>query len=277
MDFLSYFQLSLIEIYYVIFIVFIASIIRGFNGFGFSAICISGFSFILPAIEIVPMILALEVVISIFMIPYIWNNIDWKFVFKILLGIIIGSPIGLYLLKYLNPQTTHLSVCLIIIFFSILLMKGFSNQKINNDYGKFFTGFVSGTLNGLTTLGGMPVALFLLITSIQPAVIRGSLAALFFLTDIYAFLLSFFSGIVSMTTIYRVIPLIVILPLGVFIGNKFFIKSKEKTYRKVVFYFLIIVSVTGIIRIINNFWIKKPPAISTAEGFKIKKLIIFVF
>ena len=253
MDFLSYFQLSLIEICYVIFIVFIASIIRGFNGFGFSAICISGFSFILPAIEIVPIILALEVVISIFMVPYIWNKIDWRFVFKILLGIIIGSPIGLYLLKYLNPQTTHLSVCLLVIFFSILLMKGFSNQKINNNYGKFFTGIVSGTLNGLTTLGGMPVALFLLITSIQPAVIRGSLAALFFLTDIYAFVLSFFSGIVDMTTIYRVIPLIIILPLGVFIGNKFFVKSKEETYRKVVFYFLIIISITGIIRIMNNF------------------------
>ena len=253
MDFLSYLQLSLIEIYYVIFIVFIASIIRGFNGFGFSAICISGFSFILPAIEIVPIILALEVVISIFMVPYIWNKIDWRFVFKILLGIIIGSPIGLYLLKYLNPQTTHLSVCLLIIFFSILLMKGYINQKINNNYGKFFTGIVSGTLNGLTTLGGMPVALFLLTTSIQPAVIRGSLAALFFLTDIYAFVLSFFSGIVDMTTIYRVIPLIIILPLGVFIGNKFFIKSKEETYRKVVFYFLIIISITGILRIISNF------------------------
>ena len=253
MDFLSYFQLSLIEIYYVIFIVFIASIIRGFNGFGFSAICISGFSFILPAIEIVPIILALEVVISIFMVPYIWNKIDWRFVFKILLGIIIGSPIGLYLLKYLNPQTTHLSVCLLVIFFSILLMKGFSNQKINNNYGKFFTGIISGALNGLTTLGGMPVALFLLITSIQPAVIRGSLAALFFLTDIYAFVLSFFSGIVDMTTIYRVIPLIIILPLGVFIGDKFFVKSKEETYRKVVFYFLIIISIIGILRIMSNF------------------------
>ncbi|MDA9585371.1 sulfite exporter TauE/SafE family protein [Candidatus Pelagibacter sp.] len=253
MDFLSYFQLSLIEIYYVIFIVFIASIIRGFNGFGFSAICISGFSFILPAIEIVPIILALEVVISIFMVPYIWNKIDWRFVFKILLGIIIGSPIGLYLLKYLNPQTTHLSVCLLVIFFSILLMKGFSNQKINNNYGKFFTGIISGALNGLTTLGGMPVALFLLITSIQPAVIRGSLAALFFLTDIYAFVLSFFSGIVDMTTIYRVIPLIIILPLGVFIGDKFFVKSKEETYRKVVFYFLIIISIIGVLRIISNF------------------------
>ena len=251
MDFLSYFQLSLIEIYYVLIIVFIASIIRGFNGFGFSAICISGFSYILPAIEIVPIILALEVAISIFMAPYIWNKIDWKFVFKILLGILIGSQIGLYLLKHLNPQITHLFVCLLIIFFSILLMRGFSNQKINNNYGKFLTGIISGTLNGFTTLGGMPVALFLLIINIQPALIRCSLAALFFLTDIYAFVLSFFSGIVDMVTIYRVIPLIIILPFGVFIGNKFFVKSKEETYRKVVFYFLIVISIFGILRIFN--------------------------
>ena len=85
MDFLSYFQLSNGKFFFIIFILFIASIIRGFNGFGFSATCISGFSFILPAIEIVPIILLLEVIISIFMVPYIWNKIDWKFVFQIII------------------------------------------------------------------------------------------------------------------------------------------------------------------------------------------------
>ena len=252
MDFLSYFNLSLSEFSLIIFTVFIASIIRGFNGFGFSATCISGFSFILPAIEIVPIILILEVFISIFMFPYIWNKIDWNFVFKLLIGIVIGSPIGLYLLKYLSPQTTHLYVCVIIIFFSILLMKGYSNQRINNNRSKIFTGIVSGTLNGLTTLGGMPVALFLLVTSIQPAVIRGSLAALFFLTDVYAFILSFFGGIVDMITIYRTLPLIIILPIGVYVGDKFFVKSREVLYRKVVFYFLILISIFGILRIIGS-------------------------
>ena len=253
MNFLSYFELSLVEIYFVVFVVFIASIIRGFNGFGFSATCISSFSFILPAIEIVPIILALEVVISIFMVPYVWNKIDWNFVFKLLIGITIGSPIGLYLLKYLSPDVTHLAVCLLIIFFSLILMRGYENQKINNNYVKMFTGIISGILNGLTTLGGMPVALFLLATSIQPAIIRGSLAALFFLTDIYAFILSFFAGIVDLTTIYRTVPLIIILPIGVYIGNKFFVKSKEETYRKVVFYFLIFISIFGLFRIMGNF------------------------
>ena len=253
MGFLSYFELSLVEIYFVVFVVFIASIIRGFNGFGFSAICISGFSFILPAIEIVPIILALEVIISIFMVPYIRNQIDWNFVFKLLIGIAIGSPIGLYLLKYLSSDVTHLTVCVLVIFFSFLLMKGYENQKIDNSYAKMFTGIISGTLNGLTTLGGMPVALFLLVTSIQPAVIRGSLAALFFLTDIYAFVLSSVAGIVDITTIYRILPLIIVLPIGVYIGDKFFVKSKEETYRKVVFYFLIFISIFGVFRAINNF------------------------
>ena len=122
------------------------------------------------------------------------------------------------------------------IFFNFI-NEGFSNQKINNNYGKFFTGIISGTLNGLTTLGGMPVALFLLITSIQPAIIRGSLAALFFLTDIYAFVLSFFSGIVDMTTIYRVIPLIIILPLGVLLGINFLLKVRKKLIEKLYFIF----------------------------------------
>ena len=253
MNLFSYFELSFFEFSLILFTVFIASIVRGFNGFGFSATCISGFSFILPAIEIVPIILILEVLISIFMAPYVWNKIDWNFVFKLLIGITIGSPIGLFLLKYFSAETTHLYVCLIIIFFSILLMRGYSNKKINNTKSKIITGIISGTLNGLTTLGGMPVALFLLITSIHPAVIRGSLAALFFLTDVYAFILGFFAGIVDMTTIYRTLPLIIILPIGVYIGDKFFVKSKEALYKKVVFNFLIVISIFGILRITGIF------------------------
>jgi uncharacterized membrane protein YfcA len=187
------------------------------------------------------------------MIPYIRNKIDWNLIIKILIGIIVGSPIGLFLLKYLPPELTHLIICLVIIFFAILLMTGYSNQKINNNYAKISTGFIAGTINGFSLLGGMPIALFLLVTKIQPAIIRGSLAALFFLTDTYAFVLSFFAGIVDITAIYRTVPLIIVLPIGVYIGDKFFVKSKEKTYRKVVFYFLIFISIFGIFRIVSNF------------------------
>jgi len=247
---LNLFNLDFNNFIFFALIIFTAAIVRGFNGFGFSAISVSGLSFILPPIEIVPIILLLEVFVSIFMIPYIWNKIDWKFVIQILIGIIIGSPIGLLLLKYLSPQITHLIICLVVIFFSLLLMRGYVNLKINNLFSKIATGIISGVVNGFSTLGGLPVALFLLLTSIQPAVIRGSLAALFFLTDIYAFTLSFFSGIIDMITIYRVLSIILVLPFGIYIGDKFFVKAKEATYRKAVFYFLILISLIGILRIL---------------------------
>ena len=253
MTLLNYIDLSLSQFLIILFVVFIASIIRGFNGFGFSATCMSLISFILPAIEIVPIILVLEVMVSIFMFPYIWNNIDWKFVFQILIGISIGSPIGLYLLKILSPDIVHLSICGIIIFFVILQLKGYSNKRINILPVKFLAGGVSGIINGLGTLGGMPISLFLLITKVPPIIIRGSLAAIFFIADAYVLNLSFFSGIVDSKVFYRVLPLILILPIGVFIGNKFFVKSKEDTYRKFVFRFLIIISIIGIIKVINNF------------------------
>ena len=252
MNFLSYFNLNLSEFSLIIFVVFVASIIRGFNGFGFSATCISLISFILPAIEIVPMILILEVMVSIFMFPYIWSNIDWKFVFQILIGISIGSPIGLYLLRFLSPDITHLSICGIIIFFVILQLRGYSNKKINILPVKFLAGGVSGIINGLGTLGGMPISLFLLITKVKPIVIRGSLAAIFFIADAYVLNLSFYAGIVEPIVFYRVLPLILVLPIGIFIGNKFFVKSREETYRKFVFYFLILISIFGIAKVLIN-------------------------
>ena len=56
-----------------------------------------------------------------------------------------------------------------------------------------------------------------------------------------------------MTTIYRTLLLIIILPIGVYIGDKFFVKSEEALYRKVVFKFLIVISIFGILRIADIF------------------------
>ena len=249
MYFLSYLELTLINFILICLIILFASTIRGFAGFGFSATSVSLLVFIIPAIEIVPIILLLEVAVSIFMIPYIWGKINWQLVKLILIGFIIGSPIGIYLLKILEANLTHLFISLIIIFFSIFLIKGYSNKNLNTNVIKISVGSIAGVINGLSTLGGLPCALFLLITGIEAQLIRGTLAALFFLTDGYALIIGSFLEIIDMKSIYRTIPLLLMLPIGVKIGDIFFNKSKEETYKKFVLYFLIIISVFGIIKI----------------------------
>ena len=95
-----------------------ASIVRGFSGFGFSASSVSLLSFILPAKEIVPIILLLEIIASFLMIPSIWKKINWKFVVYLLLGVALGTPYGVYLLSKLEQNITHFIISATVLVFA---------------------------------------------------------------------------------------------------------------------------------------------------------------
>ena len=132
--------------------------------------------------------------------------------------------------------------------FAILLLRGYKNKSLNHNISKFFVGSIAGTVNGFGTLAGLPIALYFLIIAAEPAVIRASLAALFFFTDFYALVLSYFSDILNITVLYRTIPIILIIPIGVFFGTKLFKESSKENYRRYVLYFLIIISIFGLLR-----------------------------
>ena len=248
MAFLDSIDLGLIEFTFFCSVILFASIVRGFSGFGFSASSVSLLSFILPAKEIVPIILLLEIIASFLMIPSIWKKINWKFVVYLLLGVALGTPYGVYLLSKLEQNITHFIISFTVLVFAGLLLSGYKNTKLNLNISKFFVGTVAGIVNGFGTLAGLPIALYFLIIAAEPAVIRASLAALFFFTDFYALILAYFNNILKYEVLYRTLALIFIVPIGVSIGTKFFKESSKESYKKYVLYFLIIISIFGLIR-----------------------------
>ncbi len=250
MEFLETINLSLSSFLFFCSVILLASFVRGFSGFGFSASSISLLSFILPPKEIVPIILLLEIIASFFMIPSIWKKINWRFVVYLLVGVAVGTPFGVQLLTALEGKMMHAVISITVLFFACFLLKGYKNEKLNHNFSKFIVGSVAGTVNGFGTLAGLPIALYFIIIAAEPAVIRASLAALFFFTDLYALILAYFSDILNFTIIYRSLPLIIIIPLGVSLGTKLFSESTNEDYKRYVLYFLIIVSVFGIGRAI---------------------------
>ena len=249
MEILEFTKLDLFDFIFFCTVIFFASLVIGFSGFGFSASSVSLISFIIPPKEIVPIILLLEIFARFFMIPSIWRKINWKFVIYLLLGVLFGTPIGIKLLSVLKPNITHMIISFTVLCFAILLLYGYQNQNLNRNSSKFFVGVIAGTVNGFGTLAGLPIALYFLIIVAEPAVIRASLAALFFFTDFYALVLAYFNDILNYTIIYRTLPLILVVPFGVFIGTKFFAGSSKESYKKYVLYFLILVSIFGLIKV----------------------------
>ena len=235
MQYLQIIELDFVEFIFLASVILLASFVRGFSGFGFSASSVSLLSFIIPPKEIVPIILLLEIVASFFMIPSIWNKINWKFVTYLMVGVIFGTPLGVSLLANLEPKIMHLVISLTVLIFAYLLLKGYKNEKLNHNVSKFFVGGVAGTVNGFGTLAGLPIALYLLIIAAEPAVIRASLAALFFFTDGYALFLGYFNEIINLKVIYRSLPLFFIIPIGVFLEQSF-LKKVQKLIIKNMFY-----------------------------------------
>ena len=248
MEYFETINLSATNFLFFCIVILLASFVRGFSGFGFSASSISLLSFILPPKEIVPIILTLEIIASFFMVPSIWKKINWRFVFFLLIGVTIGTPFGVKLLSILQTKTMHLIISLTVLIFAFLLLRGYKNEKINHNFSKFCVGTIAGTVNGFGTLAGLPIALYFLIIAAEPAVIRASLAALFFFTDLYAMILSYFNDILDFKVLYRTLPLVFIVPIGVLLGTKLFKDSSKENYKKYVLYFLIIVSIFGLIR-----------------------------
>ena len=88
--------------------VFIAAVVRGFAGFGFSALSVVTLSFFMPPTIIVPIVLMMEIIASAWMLPGVWRYVDWLWLRPSAIGIFIGSPIGVAMLLFCPPRLQKL-------------------------------------------------------------------------------------------------------------------------------------------------------------------------
>ena len=142
--------------------IFIAAFIRGYSGFGFSALAVTSLLLILPPAEVVPTAFLLEIVASIFMLPMVWRSIDWQKLNLLVLGVLLGTPVGVLFLAKIPQDPVRFTISGLVILTCILLWKNF---RLQNESGKkrlLFFGGISGLVNGAAGIGGLPIVLFLL-------------------------------------------------------------------------------------------------------------------
>ena len=65
--------LSPVMLLYAVVAIGVAAFIRGYSGFGFSALTVTSLSLILPPAEVVPSAFMLEIAASIYMLPLVWR------------------------------------------------------------------------------------------------------------------------------------------------------------------------------------------------------------
>ena len=235
-------------LFYAFSAIFIAAVIRGYSGFGFSALTVTSLSLILPPAEVVPTAFLLEIAASLFMLPMVWRSIDWLKLNWLVLGILAGTPAGLLFLAEVPQDPVRFTISGFVLIACFLLWKNF---RIKSEGGKrrlLVVGGFSGLVNGAAGIGGIPIVLFLLSGSMRAEVLRATLVAFLFCSDIYATLLSGSKNLLSNELLARSVLFLFPLIVGVAIGHRGFVKSSPDSFRKFAIGLLILLSIAVIVR-----------------------------
>ena len=242
-------DLSAGELAWCGFVLFAASVVRGFSGFGFSAVLVAGLTLVLPVAEIVPLSVALEILASIGQARGIWLDIDKPRLMKLLLAGFLGTPIGVFALGAFSAETFQAIILLFILAASMVLLSVRGKWFNISEKNLVAAGFAAGITNGAAAMSGMVLALFFSLTAVRPAVMRATMIAYFFVIDIWTLGLLGTSGFYSTATWARILVFLPLLGLGIWLGTNYFKATKPTTFRALVLWILLILSMLGLTQI----------------------------
>lgn len=229
-------------------VVFLAGIVRGFGGFGFSMAAVAGMSLVLAPVQVVPPVVMLEVVASGLLIVKAWQQVDWKALGRLSAGMAAATPVGAGLLSIMPPAPMTIAIAAAIMVLASMMRVGFTLNRQPAAAATVGVGMLSGLLNGAGAIGGPPVVLFFFSSPGGVAISRASLIVYFLGTDLIA------AGVLGamglMTRDAAALAAVLLLPTaaGVICGAKAFQRSSAERFRQRVLLVLIVLSSLALIK-----------------------------
>jgi uncharacterized membrane protein YfcA len=225
-----------------------ASLARGYSGFGFSALLVASWSLVGAPAQAVAVALVLEVSASILQAASVWRDVPWRRVGLLAAGAVVGTPLGVHLLAVANERTLRLGIAGFILVAALVLTAGFRLRRRSGPAGTVVVGSLSGLCNGAVAMGGLPVAVFLTADGDAPRVLRAAAVAYFFLLDIGSFALLLGNGLVGGETVTLAALSLPILAAGMWLGTRHFLGATPEGFRRVTLGLLIALALLGFVR-----------------------------
>jgi uncharacterized protein len=230
------------ETLFFVTVVILAGYVRGYGGFGFSMITVSGLALLFPPAVIVPGVLLLEIVASTYLVAGVWRKVDWRALLWLSGGVFLGTPVGVWLLGFLPEHLLKIAIAIVVAVLAGLLRIGFRPSRKVGRGGTLLTGAVSGIFNGTAAVGGPPVVLFFFSSPGGADISRASLIAYFLGSDIIAAGTCAGMGLLTLDSLRLFGAALIPMGIGLTVGKRTFFQTEQAVFRKRVMLYLILLS-----------------------------------
>lgn len=167
-------------------VVFVAGMVRGFAGFGFSAVTVAGMSLAVSPALVVPALFMLEIFASVSQLRGVARDIDMSWFKWLALGNLLCIPLGVALLAWLPETELRLLIGVLLIVAVVLLRRSQHVVLVPTPRIKFAAGLGSGFINGVAAIGGVSLAVLLSATAMTPIALRATMIGLLLFSDVVA-------------------------------------------------------------------------------------------
>ena len=147
---------------YVLFIVFIATLIRSAFGFGEALVAVPLLAFFIPLDVAAPLAVLVSITIAGIVVVQDWKKIHLRSAGWLVLSTLFGIPLGLLLLTSSHQRAVKAALGMIIMAFSIYSLIGRTPLELKRDNRGwlFVCGFCAGVLGGAYGMNGPPLAVY---------------------------------------------------------------------------------------------------------------------
>ena len=233
-----------------------AGVVRGFAGFGYSALTVAGLAVFVSPAQVVPAVLALEVLASLSMMRGAVRSMDRRWMGALLWGNALCIPLGLAALARLPAVELRLIVGGALLCGALVLRAASGHTLADSRWLRGGAGVASGLLNGVAASGGVAAAMLMAAARLPAAPLRGTMVCFLFFAGAYALAWAAAGGVggagatalVGPATLQWAAVLAPGMLVGIWIGQRSFSGADPSRYRAQVLNLLIVVSALGLAR-----------------------------
>lgn len=231
-----------------------AGVVRGFAGFGFSALTVAGFSVFRSPAEVVPIAIVLEVLASFTLIRSATSDADRRWLGWLVAFNALCIPVGILLLAWLPETQLRLMVGTALLATATLLRLFEGHTVAPGAAMRVTTGIASGLIQGAAASGGVAAALLMTAARLPATQLRATMIVYLLFAGPYTLLCAALvtggtemgKGLLGTQTLIEAALFAPVMVLGIWFGKRAFAGADPLRFRRFVLHLLIVMSALGV-------------------------------
>ena len=226
-----------------------AAFVRGYSGFGFSALVVSASALVTNPLYFVGVVMVCEFLMTFQQWRGVRADVDWMRVLALMIGAAIGLPLGLWGITRVGVDTARAVIAVYVLAMCAVMLMGWRIRSAQRFPPHLGVGIFAGMANSVG-MAGLPVATYFTAQGMSAAVFRGTLIAYFAALDLFSIPLMWGTGIITLDTLKVAAAALPLMGLGIWAGGRHFLATDPQDFRKFAIGLLAFLAVINLVKVV---------------------------